>query len=113
MPINPRLKHLYPADWNQISHRIKFERAKGRCESCGAEHLQPHPVNGKRTILSTAHLNHDPADNREENLACLCARCHLRYDLPHHVSNAKATRQSKRINRIKLTGQLSLWGDES
>jgi hypothetical protein len=33
-----------------------------------------------RVILTTAHLNHNPADNRDENLKALCQKCHLNYD---------------------------------
>jgi hypothetical protein len=53
-------------------------------------------------VLTTAHLNHDPSDNREENLAALCQRCHLAHDLQHHL-------QSRRINREKAVGQLRLF----
>lgn len=28
----------YPPDWKAISHRIRFERAGGKCEQCGAAH---------------------------------------------------------------------------
>lgn len=28
----------YPDDWKAISHRIRFERAGGKCEQCGAVH---------------------------------------------------------------------------
>lgn len=34
MPIKPENKALYPADWKQISARIR-ERAENRCEFCG------------------------------------------------------------------------------
>lgn len=111
MPINPKLKPLYPSDWRMISYRIRFERAHGMCERCGAVHLQPHPVNGKKTVLTVAHLNHDPSDNREENLACLCARCHLKHDLSHHIQNAKETRRNKRKHLIQLAGQKELWNE--
>jgi hypothetical protein len=40
MPIRPDLKSLYPADWPEISHRIRFERAGGRCEICRRPHGQ-------------------------------------------------------------------------
>jgi hypothetical protein len=109
MPINPKLKHLYPPDWKEISKRIRFERAGGKCEQCGAEHMQPHPVNGNKTVLTVAHLNHNPADNREENLSCLCARCHLAYDHQHHLRNRSKTLQARRIQRILDSGQLELW----
>lgn len=29
-------KSRYPADWEQISRRIRYERARGKCEWCGA-----------------------------------------------------------------------------
>lgn len=31
-------KSLYPVDWDAISHRIRFERAGGKCEQCGVAH---------------------------------------------------------------------------
>ncbi|WP_432101205.1 hypothetical protein [Streptomyces sp. WAC 04229] len=35
MPIRPEDLHRYPRDWNEISPRIRFERAGGRCECIG------------------------------------------------------------------------------
>jgi len=83
MPIRPENLGRYPRDWAAISRRIRFERAGGRCEWCGAAHGQPHPVTGSVVVLTVAHLNHTPEDCREENLAALCQRCHNRYDGPH------------------------------
>lgn len=42
-----------------------------------------------RVVLTVAHLNHDPADNRDENLAALCQRCHLKYDERHHYTTRR------------------------
>lgn len=60
-----------------------------------------------RIILTTAHLGtphadgtpgdkHNKMDTRDENLAHLCQRCHLLYDLEDHVQNAAATRRRKK-----------------
>ncbi|MFM2042432.1 MAG: hypothetical protein RLY86_1008 [Pseudomonadota bacterium] len=38
MPIRRQHRYLYPIDWQQISRRIRFDRAKGRCEACGRPH---------------------------------------------------------------------------
>ena len=38
MPIKPELRGFYPIDWHQLSHAIRFRRAKGRCETCGRPH---------------------------------------------------------------------------
>lgn len=37
-----------------------------------------------RVVLASAHLNHDPGDNRARNLAALCQRCHMRHDAGEH-----------------------------
>lgn len=31
-------KRKYPKDWDAISHHVRFERAGGKCEQCGAVH---------------------------------------------------------------------------
>lgn len=35
MPIRPDMRALYPADWRQISLRVRYEIASGRCQHCG------------------------------------------------------------------------------
>jgi hypothetical protein len=108
-------------DWPEISRRVRFDRAGGRCEGCGQAHmslvgrlpdgrwtdasvrqvpmawftgsgrLTSPPANAEllllrwvRVVLTTAHLDHDPTNNADENLRALCGRCHLAYDLGHH-----------------------------
>lgn len=44
----------------------------------------PSQVRITRVILASAHLNHDPGDNRPRNLAALCQRCHMRHDASEH-----------------------------
>ena len=39
MPIRRELRALYPPHWPELSRRIRFERAGGRCQSCGRPHL--------------------------------------------------------------------------
>jgi hypothetical protein len=68
MPIKPENRNLYPANWKLISRRIRFGRAKGRCEQCGALHGQGNLFGRGFVILATAHLNQDPTDNRRSNL---------------------------------------------
>lgn len=41
MPISKTNRERYPVNWKAISDRIRFERAKGRCEcrgECGVDH---------------------------------------------------------------------------
>jgi hypothetical protein len=110
MPISHENRARYPKDWKQISARIK-SRADGRCEcegECGLHRTTPGPRrcierHGEdarwakgRVVLTVAHLNHQPEDCRDDNLKAMCQRCHLRYDLPLHMENARATRMARR-----------------
>lgn len=106
--MSPWDRRLYPPDWTRIVALVR-ERAGGRCECHGQCGLHPgrrcQEVNGEpalwargRVVLTTAHLNHDPTDNRLENLAHLCQRCHLRLDMTQHRRNAAATRRARKGN---------------
>lgn len=110
MPIHPDNKARYPKEWPAISHRIRFERAGGRCECagecghdhggrCDARHGEPHPVTSSKVILTTAHLNHTPEDCRDEVLRAMCQRCHLAYDRPHHAESRRRRAREREDRR--------------
>lgn len=88
----------YPENWHDISRRIRFERAGGRCESCGAENGEPHPATGSIVVLTVAHLNHKILDCRDENLKALCQKCHLGHDRPRHIANRRYGRRHMENN---------------
>ncbi len=44
----------------------------------------PTQLRSTRVVLASAHLNHDPGDNRPRNLAALCQRCHMVHDAAEH-----------------------------
>ena len=50
----------------------------------------------------------DKMDNRPENLAALCQRCHLIADLATHQANAKQTRIRKKRQQQRAAGQQEL-----
>lgn len=110
----PFQKERYPPNWKEISLRIR-EREGWRCKWCQAAQGQPHPRTGSKVILTVAHLGvdypdgtpgnkHDKMDIRDENLAALCQRCHLLFDLDEHKANAARTRHEKKL----AAGQLEL-----
>jgi hypothetical protein len=116
MPIRPENRARYPADWADISRRIRFERAFGRCECegecnrgshegrCPNRHGKPAYGSGSTVVLTVAHLNHMPEDCGDVNLKAMCQGCHLYYDRDHHAATAAATR------RAKLEAQMeTLW----
>jgi hypothetical protein len=51
----PFIAERYPSNWKEISLAIR-QRAGGRCEWCGAENYQPHPITKSKVILTVAHL---------------------------------------------------------
>jgi hypothetical protein len=74
VPVKPENKKLYPANWPAISRLIREHRAGWQCEfvvngtRCEARHGQAHPVTGSKVVLTTAHLDHDPANVEPSNL---------------------------------------------
>lgn len=111
----PMKKERYPPNWKEISLRIR-ERESQCCKFCGAENGKPNPRTGSKVVLTVAHLGtdyldgakgnkHDKMDVRDENLAALCNRCHLRYDMDEHVENARKTRIRKKQMIHEAAGQ--------
>lgn len=94
MPIRSENRALYPKDWKLISLRIRQDRAANRCEWCSAENGMPHPVTGSRVVLTVAHLDHDPSNCVETNLAALCQKCHNAYDAPMRCRGIVERRRS-------------------
>ena len=129
------IKHpeLYPADWHEITQKLKGE-VGWKCEQCGVEHgimiyrnkFNPdkyigedesdelyyhrteYPTRPHKVVLTTAHLDHNPANNERSNLRVLCQRCHLLHDLAHHQYNARQTRIAKRKKTSAAAGQMTL-----
>jgi hypothetical protein len=113
----PMDKSKYPADWKQISLRIR-ERDNNQCKFCGVPNyafvtrdaqgqwrilkgmeLDTAGLDGDkvtRVVLTVAHLDRGPKDCADDRLAALCQRCHLLYDLDLHVAKAAETRRLKK-----------------
>lgn len=121
MPIRPENKGRYPSNWAEISKRIRFERARGRCECegecgrmahagsrCASRHLERSPYTGTRVILTVAHLDHTPENCGDDNLKAMCQGCHLHYDREHHAqSRAKTARE-----KLLADGQTDLFDQQ-
>jgi len=48
-------------------------------------------VRTTRVFLATAHLDHDPANNRARNLKAFCQRCHMLHDAVEHRRQRRLT----------------------
>ena len=122
MPIKAENRSKYPKEWPLISRLIRKYRAGDRCECtvecdtrhdldpsqwdveddswriplrCSATNGEPHPITGSKVVLTVAHLDHNPANNRESNLKAMCQRCHNRLNSPHRRRNAAKTRRKR------------------
>ena len=121
MPIRPENRARYPEDWPEISHRIRFVRAGGRCECrgecgrptdhladdgrCRNRHDQPAWSTGSSVVLTTAHRDHTPEHCDDDNLFAACQGCHLHYDREHHAQ----TRAAGRVAAMLADGQPPLF----
>lgn len=100
MPIRKEMRDRYPRDWKARSRFVRFYRARGKCEWCGARNGYPHPITGSMVVLTVAHVY----DKRPEaaqllNLAALCQRCHNRHDM-------KDRQRSRRRRMFRNQGRL-------
>lgn len=115
----PMDRTLYPRSWEKVSLMIR-RIAGWQCEWCGIANGTPRP--GRRpVVLTVAHLGaprptgegwvagdkHDKHDIRRENLAALCERCHLGYDLDDHIRHRRENRWRDEREQAIAAGQLS------
>lgn len=124
MPIR---REEYDPNWEQISNRIRFERAQGKCEGCGVAHgavgardanghwhdkaeietLAPaalselYPDLKSREVitiyLTTCHFDRDPQNNSEWNLFAYCQRCHLDHDRDDNWRRRRANQRRRQF----------------
>jgi 5-methylcytosine-specific restriction endonuclease McrA len=92
-----------PANWRVISQRIR-ERDGYRCRWCGAGEALFDLVTGRPVRLTTMHLDGDPSNCADWNLASACRPCHAAYDAP-------AGRAEVRRWKLIEAGQLELFPD--
>jgi hypothetical protein len=95
MPIAPEFKKLYGHKWRTVTRPRVLKRCGGRCERC---HIIP--VGG----LEVAHLDQNPRNDAEENLAGLCGTCHKRHDYPTWAAKARETRRARKDAGRPLLG---------
>lgn len=79
----------YRGWWFTIDGEAHDERGTLRFHFRGSEFDAPDRL--IRVRLGVAHLNRTPGDDREENLRAFCQFCHLNYDRPINVRQAKET----------------------
>jgi hypothetical protein len=94
-----------------------YDRAWERWRSPGSELVDLRPPHDRGIFVEAppffsirrvqiqigiAHINHVPGDDRDDNLAALCRRCHLLHDIGQH----KATRSDRKDSGRPLLAAL-------
>ena len=97
--IRPRIlaRDHYKCKWCQLPHRaVGYRDERGNFVICD-EFMEDWAKKVKKRVftifLTVAHLNHDPSDNADENLAALCQKCHLNYDRPVNIAKRRRRRK--------------------
>ena len=87
----------YPSNWDEIARACK-DAAGWKCQDCGMQCRRPgEPFDTHKRTMSVMHLDHNPQNCASENLRAACSKCHLRYDLKHHMQNAARTRRAQKV----------------
>lgn len=115
MPIRPENRFFYPIDWKELSHVIRFGRAKGCCEGCGRPHgqLVAHLGdgrwwdvqanvwrNGKGRKLKLAALECLPADTAVQVTRVYLACAHLDHEPLRHLPPVGQRRRCARHSAL-------------
>lgn len=88
------------ADWEKVSFVPHPTVGEELTSMMNAARLRYYKLT--KVVITTAHLNRDSTDNRRENLAALCQRCHLSHDILQHVENRRYGRDHKREHQLKI-----------
>ena len=98
----------YPDNWDDIARAVK-DAADWICQDCGMQCRRPgERFDTHRRTMSVMHLDHNPQNCTPENLRAACSKCHLAYDLKHHMRNAAATRRRQRVDAGQMELELEL-----
>jgi hypothetical protein len=78
------VRHLGDGRWWDEDLQA-WRDGRGRRLRFRADLPSPAAARITKVVLATAHLDHDPTNNRPRNLAALCQRCHMIHDRSEHI----------------------------
>ena len=109
--MSPMKRELYPENWEALATVVK-EAADWKCLQCGKQCRRPgEPFDTHKNTLTVAHLSHDESDCRLENLAPLCAPCHLKYDAPRKKLQRRLKKFLAKLKSQRLSA-MARWPTE-
>jgi hypothetical protein len=101
MPIRKEFRKFYGKKWREEIRPKVQARAGDCCEQCGAENGRLGKWRDGRFYpakiqCGAAHLDHNPENNADANLAWLCRYCHLKTDAGQHRETRSARKDRAR-----------------
>jgi hypothetical protein len=101
--------HLGDGPWWD-EEAATWRSGQGRALSSLPAHLPAPGDQGIRTtkvFLATAHLDHDPSNNRPRNLKAFCQRCHMLNDRDEHLRRRRITLRMRKALGDLFLGRYS------
>jgi hypothetical protein len=87
--------HLGDGRWWDEAERT-WRNGRGRkLRNLAAPDRSSSRLRQTRVLLATAHLDHDPTNNRPGNLKALCQRCHMLHDREEHLRRRAVTYRAR------------------
>lgn len=95
-PHGCEIQHLGDGRWWDEEGQT-WRNGRGRPSPRLALVVDAVPVRKTKVVLATAHLDHDPINNRPRNLKALCQRCHMIHDRPEHRRRRCLTLRMRKV----------------
>jgi hypothetical protein len=86
------------------AEREVWRDGQGRPSRHGPEAISLTEIRSTRVYLATAHLDHDPTNNRPRNLKAVCQRCHMLHDKDEHRRQRRLTLRMRKSLGDLFTG---------
>jgi hypothetical protein len=84
-----------------------WRSGRGRLLSTRDPSADDPSVMATKVVLATAHLDHNPTNNRQRNLKALCQRCHMMHDRSEHQRRRRLTFRMRKALGDLFLGQYS------
>jgi hypothetical protein len=69
--------------------------------------MDDEAIRTTKVVLATAHLDHDPSNNRPRNLKAFCQRSHMLHDREEHLRRHRITLRMRKALGDLFLGRYS------
>jgi hypothetical protein len=91
--------------WWYHKNSRRWCRPDGLISEATKDEIPDKPCRHVRVVITIAHVNHQPGEDRDENLFAGCQWCHLNHDRSEHLAHSAVTRATHKDIRRPLLRQ--------